>query len=42
MSEIIWIALSGLIVFAVGLPIVTWFRKAKQEMKEAEKHDDTE
>ena len=42
MTEIFWIALSGLIVFAAGLPIVTWFHKAKQEMKEAEKHDDAE
>ena len=42
MTEIIWIIVSGLIVFTVGLPIVTWFHKAKQEMKESEKNDDAE
>ena len=42
MTEIFWIILSGLTVFAVGLPIVTWIHNAKKEMKEAEKHDDAE
>ena len=42
MTEIIWIALSGVIVFTIGLPFVTWYHKAKQEMKENEKHDDAE
>ena len=34
MTEIIIIVLCGLLVYAVGLPIVKWFDKAKKEMEE--------
>lgn len=42
MTEIIIITLCGLVVFAVGLPIVTWFDKAKKEMEEDKQNDDAE
>lgn len=39
MNEIIIIALCGLLVFIVGLPIVKWFDKAKKEMEEEDRQN---
>jgi hypothetical protein len=41
MMDVILIALSGAIVFAIGLPMVKWYSKAKKEM-EAQQNDDAE